>query len=70
VLEGPIAPADCVSEENPECCAKAEYCMTRTIWEKVRDSIAEVLDAITLETLLEDANKRETDENFNMYYID
>jgi Rrf2 family transcriptional regulator, cysteine metabolism repressor len=69
VLEGPIAPVDCVSEENPECCAKADYCMTRTIWEKVRDSVAEVLDAITLETLLEDAKKRDVDRNLYMYYI-
>jgi Rrf2 family protein len=61
VLEGPIAPTDCVSEENPECCAKADYCMTRSIWEKVRDSIAEVLDSITLEDMLKDAKKREED---------
>ena len=70
VLEGPIAPADCVSEEDPECCAKADYCVTRSIWEKVRDSIAEVLDSITLETMLEDAKKREEDSSsLYMYYI-
>ena len=69
VLEGPIAPADCVSEEDPECCVKADYCVTRSIWEKVRDAIAEVLDAITLETMLEDTRKREADRNLYMYYI-
>lgn len=69
VLEGPIAPVDCVAEEDPECCAKAEHCLTRTIWEKVRDSIAEVLDSITLQDMLEDAKKREADRNLYMYYI-
>ncbi|MFZ3132198.1 MAG: Rrf2 family transcriptional regulator [Desulfosporosinus sp.] len=69
VLEGPIAPVDCVSEENPECCAIADYCVTRTIWKKVRDSIAEVLDSITLETMLEDAQKLEADRSLYMYFI-
>ena len=69
VLEGPIAPTDCVSEEDPECCSKAEFCPTRIIWEKVRNSIADVLDSITLETMLEDAKKREVDRSLYMYYI-
>lgn len=69
VLEGPIAPVDCVSEEDPECCQKAEYCVTRTIWEKVRDSIADVLDSITLEDMIQDAQKMESERNLYMYYI-
>jgi Rrf2 family protein len=69
VLEGPIAPTDCVSEEDPECCSKAEFCITRTIWEKVRNSIADVLDSITLETMLEDAQKMESERSLYMYYI-
>lgn len=69
VLEGPIAPVDCVSEEEPESCAKAEYCITRTIWEKVRDSISEVLDSITLEDMMNDAAKKDTERQFYMYYI-
>jgi Rrf2 family cysteine metabolism transcriptional repressor len=69
VLEGPIAPVDCVSEEDPECCAKAEYCVTRTIWEKIRDSIADVLDSITLENILLDAKKLEADRGSYMYHI-
>ena len=69
VLEGPIATVDCVSEEQPECCAKAKNCLTRTIWEKVRDSIAEVLDSITLENMLEDAKKHEQDQNLYIDFI-
>lgn len=68
VLEGPIAPVDCVSEEDPENCLKAEFCVTRTIWEKVRDSIADVLDSITLADMVEDAAKKKSDSLY-MYYI-
>lgn len=63
VLEGPIAPVDCVSEEDPECCNKANHCVTRTIWEKVRDSIADVLDSITLADMVKDAEKLESDQD-------
>ncbi len=69
VLEGPIAPVDCVSEEDPESCVKAEFCVTRTIWEKVRDSIADVLDSITLADMVEDAAKKNSESNLYMYYI-
>ncbi len=69
VLEGPIAPVDCVAEEDPEICEKAECCVTRGIWEKVRDSIAQVLDSITLEDMVKDAEKLKRDANFYMYYI-
>jgi Rrf2 family transcriptional regulator, cysteine metabolism repressor len=69
VLEGPIAPVDCVSEEDPEICSKADCCVTRGIWEKVRDSIASVLDSITLEDMVKDAERLKRDANFYMYYI-
>ncbi|MDI6812067.1 MAG: Rrf2 family transcriptional regulator [Desulfitobacteriaceae bacterium] len=69
VLEGPIAPVDCVSEEDPECCEKADYCVTRTIWEKVRNSISEVLDSITLADMIQDAAKKENERKYYMYYI-
>lgn len=69
VLEGPIAPVDCVAEEDPECCSKADYCVTRSVWEKVRDSIAEVLDSITLEDMVKDSEQKEADRRLYMYYI-
>lgn len=61
VLEGPIAPVDCVSEEDSECCQKAGYCVTRTIREKVRDSITDVLDSITLADMVKDSEKTESE---------
>lgn len=57
VLEGPIAPVDCVSEASPEACTRSDYCVTRTLWTKVRDSIAEVLDSYTLADLAEESRR-------------
>lgn len=52
-LEGPIAPAECASEiENPGCCQREMDCPSKTLWEHVRDNIAQVLDATTLADLL------------------
>src|SRR5579884_4472909 len=53
VMEGPIAPMSCVSEESDEdLCTMIDGCATRVVWLKVRDSIAEALDSTTLADLL------------------
>ncbi len=56
VLEGPLAPVDCVNELNPEECKRADLCVTRLIWTKVRDSIAVILDSYTLEDLVNESH--------------
>ncbi|NLN06887.1 MAG: Rrf2 family transcriptional regulator [Firmicutes bacterium] len=48
ILEGPIAPVDCVAEGNESSCKRKSICLTRGIWEKLRDTMSEVLDEITL----------------------
>ena len=55
VLEGPLGPVDCVNERNPDDCKRADICVTRTIWAKVRDRIAEVLDSYSLLDLVKEA---------------
>jgi Rrf2 family transcriptional regulator, cysteine metabolism repressor len=55
-LEGPLAPSDCVVTSGPEC-SKAEYCVTRPIWEKIMESINSVIDSITLQDMIEDYKK-------------
>ena len=57
-LEGPIGPTDCVQEEMNKC-NRAGGCATRVVWEKVRDSITQVLDSITLAYICEEAKKQE-----------
>jgi Rrf2 family protein len=52
VMEGPVAPMDCVSEDaDAQTCPLIEGCETRPIWLKVRDSIIEALDSTTLADL-------------------
>lgn len=67
-LEGPMAPVDCVIEGDPVPCDRAEYCVTRMIWEKIRDSINGVIDGITLQDMIEDYQKMSRQETA-MYYI-
>ncbi|SES72287.1 transcriptional regulator, BadM/Rrf2 family [Natronincola peptidivorans] len=67
-LEGPLAPSDCVMEDDPKSCEKANYCVTKVVWEKIRDSMNNVIDSITLGDMLEDYNKIKNKENY-MFYI-
>ncbi|BCV25196.1 MAG TPA: Rrf2 family transcriptional regulator [Firmicutes bacterium] len=58
VLEGPIGPVQCVVEfPGGEVCDCAETCVERILWERLRDSIAQVLDGITLADLLLEEKK-------------
>ena len=63
VLEGPIAPVDCVAEDQVgfQHCAKTNGCVTRFIWERLRDSMSRVLDAISLDDLVREGVQREAD---------
>ena len=59
VMEGPVAPMDCVSEnEADQTCPLIEGCETRPVWMKVRDSIAGALDSVTLADLIEQGKAR------------
>jgi Rrf2 family cysteine metabolism transcriptional repressor len=52
-MEGPVAPMDCVSEnEADQTCPLIPGCLTRPVWERVRDSIIDAIDSITLADLL------------------
>lgn len=64
VMEGPIAPVDCLlsdSTSNNDYCNRAGVCVTRGVWAKVRDSINNVLNSITLADLCRD-EKAQGDE--------
>ncbi len=66
LLEGPLAPSDCVIEGESEC-TRAEYCVTRTIWERIMDSINNVIDSITLKDMLNDFYKLEEKKGVNLH---
>ncbi len=51
-LDGPIEPAVCVSEDENHSC-EANDCGTRFVWRKLKDSIDECLDSISLQDMIE-----------------
>lgn len=57
-LEGPIGLVDCVLEQDAVKCLKYENCITRIVWEKIRDSIVETIDSITLLDMCNEARGR------------
>ncbi|TCO79065.1 RrF2 family transcriptional regulator [Marinisporobacter balticus] len=67
-LEGPLAPADCVIGDDTKECYKADGCVTRIVWEKIRDSINDVVDGITLQDMIDDYKKMNNKDSY-MYYI-
>jgi Rrf2 family protein len=61
VMEGPVAPMDCVSEDPADqTCPLIEGCETRPVWLKVRDSIVDALDSLTLADLVKDPKVKKT----------
>src|ERR671914_927852 len=59
VMEGPIAPMDCVSEDPADqTCPLIDGCETRPAWIKVRDAIVEALDSQTLADLVKPSGGR------------
>lgn len=67
-LEGEIAPSDCVLDENTGKCIKEEFCVTKNVWIKIRNSINEVIDSITLQDMVDDFIKTNKNKGY-MYYI-
>ncbi|MDO4174689.1 MAG: Rrf2 family transcriptional regulator [Eubacteriales bacterium] len=52
LTEGSLAPVACV-EDGVENCAKADSCVTMTVWRELNDAINGVVDHITLADLVE-----------------
>lgn len=54
VMEGPVAPMECVSEDVTEqTCPLIDGCETRPVWLKMRDAMVQTIDSITLADLIE-----------------
>lgn len=63
VMEGPVAPMDCVSEDPADqTCPLIDGCETRPVWLKVRDSIIGALDSTTLGDLIQERAPHATRE--------
>jgi Rrf2 family protein len=66
ILEGPIAPVECV--DNPNICARSDLCVTRDIWKELKLAMSEILEASTLQDLV-DRYKRKEQHDQIMYHI-
>ena len=55
-VEGSLAPVECV--DNPDYCKKTTTCSAHDVWVKVRQSIEDVLRNTTLQSLIENQEKK------------
>jgi len=51
ILEGPIEIADCIDGVE---CDSSDCCATKTVWEKIKNSIDSVMNSITLQDIIDD----------------
>lgn len=66
LLEGDISPADCV--KDPKICERAAYCVTRDVWDELKQAMNGILEATTLQDLME-REKRKGRPEAAMYYV-
>jgi len=64
VMDGPLAPIDCVSVTAHEVCPRERSCGLKWLWKEVRDAVAEILERTTFADLVrsskaESGRKRE-----------
>ncbi len=52
VMDGPLAPIDCVSVMAHEACPMEGTCGLRWLWKDVRDSVAGILESTTFADLV------------------
>ena len=54
-LDGDFAPVDCVADDyEAGTCVREEQCTSRFVWERLKTSVNELLDSITLADLCEE----------------
>ena len=54
ILEGPVEVADCIDNAS---CDNIDCCATRLLWTKIKNSIDEVIESITLQDIVDDYNE-------------
>jgi Rrf2 family cysteine metabolism transcriptional repressor len=57
VMDGPLAPIDCVSVTAHEFCPREDFCGLKWLWKEVRDNIAEILENTSFEDLAQRTKK-------------
>ncbi len=57
VMDGPLAPIDCVSVTAHEYCSRENFCGLKWLWKEVRDQVAEILEKTTFQDLADRTRK-------------
>ena len=58
LVEGNLAPVECVVDNSPAC-HRADFCISKEIWQNVKEAVDNVIDNITLADLVEKYNQEE-----------
>lgn len=67
VLEGSLSVIDGLETQNIDS-KSIQYCLKQSVWDKIDESISNVVDSITLEDLVNDYNRLNSSDAI-MYYI-
>lgn len=67
-LEGDLSVVDENDEENTASTKSIQYCIKVKVWDRMNESLNQVIDSLTLEDLA-DEYRRINDENIVMFYI-
>jgi len=59
ILEGPIAPMDCVQDGSYASCEQISSCVLRLVWLKLKEKIQDAVDSITIEDLAAEAEQKQ-----------
>jgi len=59
ILEGSLLPSQCLANEQSIC---DEACVTRGVWEKIHESVTDVVESITIMDLVNKYNNQNEDD--------
>ena len=55
-LEGDLTPVDCAAfTGDTSNCGGTKFCVTKTVWKRINDSVQQAVDSITLQDLMEES---------------
>ena len=54
-VEGPVAVVSCAIPGDDPACTRIDRCVTHSLWKRLSESIAHLLDSVTLEEMREEA---------------
>ncbi len=69
VLEGPLNVVECVSDKGNVSCGSGtcKKCVTKNVWEKISDSLSEVVNSISLQNLVDEYIDAEKSQNGDVF---